>query len=314
MYSKRVVQKNSADVDHTYSIKKAYGDASIFNTEADIKKAVNQKQNYKITDSSFNRSKGAKTNTEYLIKELQHGNVILLSGPAGIGKTHLALESAKIFAKSNNYDLKIIHSNGKSIYQDLIVTFPDESNYMVVVDDADQLTELHYLLELSADSQRHHFIKIIITVRDYAREKLLKAIRTVLIPAQYEVHALSDDNIMKVLSDNLGIQNDNLLDQIKLIAKGNIRLAIMAGMCAINGEFGSIRNAFDIFNDYYADIIDKFDRNEILVATIIAFFDTFYLKETELPFEIALQHGIDTVQFRNICLSLHRKEVVSIDN
>ena len=98
----------------------------------------------------------------------------------------------------------------------------------------------------------------------------------------------------------------------KLIAKGNIRLAIMAGMCAINGEFGSIRNAFDIFNDYYADIIDKFDRNEILVATIIAFFDTFYLKETELPFEIALQHGIDTVQFRNICLSLHRKEVVSI--
>lgn len=55
MYSKRVVQKNSADVDHTYSIKKAYGDASIFNTEADIKKAVNQKQNYKITDSSFYR-------------------------------------------------------------------------------------------------------------------------------------------------------------------------------------------------------------------------------------------------------------------
>ena len=51
MYSKRVVQKDSADVDHTYSIKKAYGDASIFNTEADIKKAVNQKQNYKITDS-----------------------------------------------------------------------------------------------------------------------------------------------------------------------------------------------------------------------------------------------------------------------
>ena len=94
--------------------------------------------------------------------------------------------------------------------------------------------------------------------------------------------------------------------------KGNIRLAIMAGMCALNGKFGSIQNAFDIFNDYYGDIIGEFDRNEILVAAIIAFFDKFNLKETELPFNIALQHGISTVQFRDMCLSLHRKEVISI--
>lgn len=89
-------------------------------------------------------------------------------------------------------------------------------------------------------------------------------------------------------------------------------MAIMAGMCALNGKFGSIQNAFDIFNDYYGDIIGEFDRNEILVAAIIAFFDKFNLKETELPFNIALQHGISTVQFRDMCLSLHRKEVVSI--
>ena len=243
---------------------------------------------------------------------LKKEQAVFLLGPAGVGKTRLALESATIYTEQQNCELKIIKSNGEPIYQDLITAFPDERNYLVLIDDADQLVHLHHLLRMSTDPSRQHYIKLIFTVRDYAKEKLLQTVRSFLIPAQYEVIALSDDCIDKILSDNLGIKNDDLLNQIGLIAKGNIRLAIMAGMCAVNGKLESVRNSFDIFNDYYSGVIDDFSRDEILTAGIVAFFDAFHLKETELPFDIALHLGINTASFREICLALHKKEVVSI--
>ena len=105
---------------------------------------------------------------------------------------------------------------------------------MVVVDDADQLTELHYLLELSADSQRHHFIKIIITVRDYAREKLLKAIRTVLIPAQYEVHYIESNYNDRVSMSFLFGVVCNLPEEQ--------RLSAVMIFCKCNPDFDAFRN------------------------------------------------------------------------
>ena len=161
--------------------------------------------------------------------------VIMICGKSGIGKTRLALEIADLYGAINNYAVKIIKSNNESIYDDLYTTFTDDKDFLIVVDDADQLVQLGHLLDLCVSNHRIHRLKVLMTVRDYAKELLLKKVVAVLRPAIYLLEPLDDNNIKQVLIENLGIKSDIYIQQILQIAKGNIRLAIMAGKCAKKG-------------------------------------------------------------------------------
>ena len=249
---------------------------------------------------------------EQICSMLSENPVTIILGQSGIGKTRLALEAAQKFSLQNNYVLKIIRNNGESIYEDIKSTFTDDNNYLVIVDDGDQLTQVNHLLDICVDKNRTHSFKILLTVRDYAKEKLLRTIQSIVLPSVFVLHPLTSENIKTVLSNNLGIQSEAVTNQILKIAKGNIRLAIMAGMCALDGNFENLRNSFDIFNNYYSEIIAGFDRNELIVASLIGFFDSFMLSENCLPLKIALTYGIDSIKFKEICSNLRSKEVISI--
>lgn len=243
---------------------------------------------------------------------LKQESIILICGKSGSGKTRLALELVTAYSSEYKGLVKVIKSNSESIYEDLRMTFTDDQNYLILVDDADQLVQLDHLLHMSNSQDRKYAIKIVLTVRDYAREKLIHTIKAVCIPKLYELKPLSDENIAQVLSENLNIKNEECLKQIQKLAKGNIRLAIMAGTCVLNGNWGAITNAFDILDNYFSKIIEQMDHKEIMVATIIAFFDSFPLQEETLPFCIASENKIDFGEFIEISQRLHEKEIVSI--
>src|SRR5690625_5496335 len=65
-----------------------------------------------------------------------------------------------------------------------------------------------------------------------------------------------NDEIKNILFTELGIENDDYLKQIVKIAKGNPRLAILAGQSAINKGYKAINNVEDIFKNYYGEIVD----------------------------------------------------------
>ena len=249
-----------------------------------------------------------------LITMMDSETVIMICGKSGIGKTRLAVEIADLYGARNNYAIKIIKSNNESIYNDLQTTFTDDKDFLIVVDDADQLVQLGHLLDLCVSNHRIHRMKVLMTVRDYAKELLLKKVKVVLRPAVYLLEPLNDNNIKQVLIENLGIKNDIYIQQILQIAKGNIRLAIMAGKCAMKGPFESIKNAFDIFDSYFVEIINGMDRKEIITATLISLFDSLTLKAEVKPVQLAVEQGIEFDEFVEICEALHQKEIVSIFN
>lgn len=73
------------------------------------------------------------------------------------------------------------------------------------------------------------------------------------------------------MEKNLNILNSWYLDQITDIAKGNIRLAILAGKISIDKGYAELKNAEDIFKNYYGRIFEeaRLSKEDILMLLLL---------------------------------------------
>ena len=111
---------------------------------------------------------------------------------------------------------------------------------------------LKYLMTLKHVSE----LKILLTVRDYAKNRIITDVNN-YSHNEIELGNVADDEIKEILKNNFNIRNPEYLKVITEVANGNLRLAILAGIRAINDGFEAIRNAEDIFKNYYNPIIGK---------------------------------------------------------
>jgi len=239
-------------------------------------------------------------------------DVILILGKSGVGKTRLALEVAKEYSKNNNYSVMCIKQNGEPLYEDIKSYFIDDKNYIILVDDANQLAHLGHLIDICIDSSRKHKVKLLLTVRDYAKENIFLKVRGKVNFENYELSLLKKDYISKILSEILGINNPYYLEKINEISNGNVRLAIIAGNCSKKGSFKDIQNAFDIYDIFFQDIISLMDKNELIVAALIAFFDFVKLDGNHIVYDLARIYDISITEFSEKCGELNEKEVVNL--
>lgn len=237
----------------------------------------------------------APLDTEFMFREkelksakekLSQSDVLVLSGPAGFGKTRLALQLCKEIAAECGYEVLCIKSNGLELYDDLITTIETGKNYLVLVDDANELTGLHFVLDFlpKAAIGQKCIKKVVMTVRDYARQQVVSQILEVEKPEILRVGWLKDEEIRKLIEAAFGITNHIYLDRIVDIAEGNARLAMLAGKVAAETEcIDSIRDGTELYEHYYGKQIEVITSSETGLASagIMAFFQALRLDKLE---------------------------------
>lgn len=160
----------------------------------------------------------APLGTEFLFREkelekaksaLHDNDVLLIAGPAGVGKTRFALELCRQLAEEIGYTVLVIKNNNLQLYEDLVSAIEEGKEYLVLVDDANELSGLHHVLDYlpRAAIGSRHISKLILTVRDYARKQVMQSVMDVIKPEIIKITPFNDDDIRKLMKTCYGITN-----------------------------------------------------------------------------------------------------------
>jgi hypothetical protein len=274
-------------------------------------------ENDKKTTSLKNPFISRDSKLNEIITDSEQGNIVVLSGNPGTGKTRLAIE-ASMRLKEKNTSLKtyVITNKGQSIYYDLSSYFLPNHEYLIIVDDANRIGDLSRILELSILDELS--VKLIITVRDYALGKIVKQFQEIdkISFRNIKIEKLSNKQIEDILS-SMNITAQLCIDKITYIANGNPRLAMMASEYALEtNNCYALNNVTDIYDAYFSRIINEIeelkDKSLLITLGVISFHRSFD-KENKAFNDIAFKiFQISENDFWENVFILHELELVDL--
>ncbi len=253
-----------------------------------------------------------------ILDYLQKGDLLLLSGAPGVGKTKIGIESINGFIEQNSdYTSFAISKKDVDIFEDLRIQLSVDKNYILLIDDANrQLSNLTQILGVFKEERKGN-IKVIVTVRNYAVNDIYK------ITNEFERHIIdikkfTDDEIVQIVaSDSFKILNSKYQKKIIEISDGNARLAVMAAKLANEKQaeflWGDVSDLFDSYFDKFISDFDLFENKTILKTLgLISFF--FSVNRNDKAFiESVLQlFEIDYYEFNEAIEELHKRELIEV--
>lgn len=256
---------------------------------------------------------------EALDKAFDDASVVLLVGPAGTGKTRLAIEYSQLHAEKYNERLLCIHDRSLPMYEDLKLYFEKPRDYFILVDDANQISELEHVVEYVNKTESGYNVHILMTVREYAVGKVKSDINGVIRYEVINVVPFSDEEISTLMEKHYNILNSHYLERIVQIAEGNARIAMLAGKIAYDANrLDAISDVSDLYEDYYGKVLRESEievNDELLVsAGIMAFLNAVHLDRIDSIVPILEEKGLSKEDFEKNIHTLHEYEIVDIYN
>lgn len=291
--------------------------------------STDQIQSYDEFINSYNANRmAAPIDTKFLFREKEFQDIInaylkvdvvILSGSSGTGKTRLALHYVKNHADAKNEKTYCIHSNALPIYEDLKLFLDRPGDYFLFIDDANQLSGLQHIIRYVSMKPEGYNVKILITVRDYALQKVINDVRAITSYEIVNVNVFSENEIKELLETSLGILNSDYQERIIRIAEGNARIAILAGKVACgSNRLESIDDVSQLYEDYYGSNLENnqffIDKNLCITSSIIAFLEAIHLDYIDALLPILQEKGLNRDSFIENIRMLHEREIVDICN
>jgi hypothetical protein len=245
-------------------------------------------------------------------------DIVIISGPAGVGKSKLALESIEQYIQTHlNYNAYAISPKGADLIGDLGAYFEGDENSILLVDDVNRVDKFEQILGFYRGLKKGK-LKLILTVRDYALQNIrewLSAYENSII----EIGGFDYEEIKAILEQEpLGIRNGEYQYKIYSIAKGNARLAVMMAMIAKKtNKLESLQNIADLFEQYFGTFVSDektFKDKRVLKALgILSFFYTLPYNDGELLDSVAKSFSVSEDDLREAFDRLHGLDLIELN-
>lgn len=244
-----------------------------------------------------------------ITESIAHNKAVMIQGQSGSGKTKIALEACRLFSEEYHWDFLVLDSRySANLDEDIELILSGSENIIILIDDANDNLSLEHLLGICSENDK---LKIVFTCRKMYRRELSARISDFLKYKEIELEPLTKEKIETILEDEYAIKNWALRKRVAAIAKGNLRLAIMAAGSIVDGDFEAIREPYDLLKVYMNSALKGFSSRENLLAEILALYDYCDLVEGDPCYDSLLSSGYDDTEIRDLVLKLNEQEIAT---
>lgn len=246
---------------------------------------------------------------EELRDALERVQIVVIHGPSGCGKTRLALELVNRYAQDKRVASYVLSKvRGTGVAED-VNEFLSEGDAVLLVDDAQQSDGLDELLEVVIKNEG---LRVVLTVRDYAHKSLLIALRRSVKFEEYSLQPLDNQAVEELVRDNFGIINHYLLEKIGKVARGNLRLAIMAALCVEKDGYSGIESAHAVMDLFYKGLIDELDQDDLMLLSYLSVYSPCDFREGDQAYESLLAEGMPLSEMKRRARKLHDRNILDV--